>query len=875
MQFLCSCLKKKKVFSIWGENDKIKFRSKLKSLVAKPLFTSKGNLSCLFCLGERCKAESAGEDKINAVAGLNSDFITSLIIVSQRPSTTLISKHNLLYEFKKKNIGAIINLQNEGEHPYCGPNKGLESSGFTYFPEIFMSELIDVHLEKWKDLSKPESIGWMQSIMSKMHQTILGNKTVFVHCHSGNKRSCLVVGCYLIYTSDMSCTEIVTILRAKRLNSDLGKNEVEFMEAFKEYIDYSKVIFTPQKHQIWDHLKRQNNLPSEQLEQTVWMPKLIVHLFQRIIKVKEIYNHDSMKVYLTLATAGLEDFKNEDTIVRMKKLINLGMLDVIENECDLEILSILMVDWLEDCVTYVIDRERLSSLYMSKEITTYIDKFKNNSEKSSKYERKQIFNYAKLIFSNIEIEIILCFSQFLAVLPPGKTNMSEYKEYIKMQNRLSTLFLGIDQSRSTKIMQKDTEEVKISISPDLSSLNYFDQKSCSQLTTLFEIIVFIINNDIVTNEEFFNPSVEQQGKLTITDKQAGYSLNTTLRSDKIKKKDSKIKPPQRGKRSKNSKYKKQENVKESMKALRTMSNNKIDDVSKIRNLIESYLNHNPMIILPAVPDFHLFTHEKLNSHLSCCHEEFYSALEDCFSSIYHHRASKHDVKFMSTSMKSKNQKFSTCSVQISSSKLKQVNSGRKDNDSSSFISTDSENEEHIGGNGNCGNDTLKDIDIDKGFLDSNANLLLGQPRRRSILFRLNNKNEIVKPTSIIRENKENNATIKPAFNSLQSNSSKANIHLISPRRLNRLISESDSNFPRSKCILSNQNIGKVLCGNIKNSHANLDKDQLHGCEIKTIKFEQRLENLEKQKRSSVLSDIINCTVKPKQRTDKRYSIEVS
>lgn len=67
----------------------------------------------------------------------------------------------------------IVNLQREGEHPYCGPNKKLElRSGFTYEPQAFISEDIQVKLAGWKDMSIPDSLNFVLETVKEISVTI-------------------------------------------------------------------------------------------------------------------------------------------------------------------------------------------------------------------------------------------------------------------------------------------------------------------------------------------------------------------------------------------------------------------------------------------------------------------------------------------------------------------------------------------------------------------------------------------------------------------------------------------------------------------------------------------------------------------------------
>jgi hypothetical protein len=128
----------------------------------------KDRFKCLFCGGEKCKHENYLRNKNYAIIGLNSDFITDDIIASQRPSTILINKFDLVNVFKQMKIGLIVNVQREGEHPYCGPNKKLEESGFTYNPHHFLSGDIQCKISGWKDMSVPQSVNFMLDIVRDM-----------------------------------------------------------------------------------------------------------------------------------------------------------------------------------------------------------------------------------------------------------------------------------------------------------------------------------------------------------------------------------------------------------------------------------------------------------------------------------------------------------------------------------------------------------------------------------------------------------------------------------------------------------------------------------------------------------------------------------
>jgi protein tyrosine phosphatase domain-containing protein 1 len=99
----------------------------------------KGKFICLFCGGSSCKQENWKNNPNSVIKGLDSDWITEQILAMQRPSSRLIKEFGILEQFKEHNITAVFNLEEPGEHPYCGDGI-MESTGFSYDPnDLFKS----------------------------------------------------------------------------------------------------------------------------------------------------------------------------------------------------------------------------------------------------------------------------------------------------------------------------------------------------------------------------------------------------------------------------------------------------------------------------------------------------------------------------------------------------------------------------------------------------------------------------------------------------------------------------------------------------------------------------------------------------------------
>jgi protein tyrosine phosphatase domain-containing protein 1 len=136
------------------------------------------------------------------------------------------------------NIGLIVNVQRQGEHPYCGPNNGLEKmSGFTYLPESFTTEGVRVRQSGWKDMNVPDSIDFMVEIVKDMQHAIKEEKKkVLVHCHAGYGRTGIVLACYMLYTSTKTAEEVVQEIRTKRSQCIQKKSQMAYITKFQECI---------------------------------------------------------------------------------------------------------------------------------------------------------------------------------------------------------------------------------------------------------------------------------------------------------------------------------------------------------------------------------------------------------------------------------------------------------------------------------------------------------------------------------------------------------------------------------------------------------------------------------------------------------------
>ena len=414
----------------------------------------KDKLRCFFCGGKKCKHENYLNNisNNNAIEGLNSNFITDNIIASQRPSEVLIDKFKLVSKFKELNIGLIVNLQREGEHPYCGPNAyHLTSAGYSYNPSVFTGDDIKCKLSGWKDMSVPSSMNYMLDIVKEISIITIDCKAkCLVHCHAGYGRTGVVIVCYLLFSSLKDCDTIIKHVRSKRKKCVETKDQIKYCKKFEDFLNHSRLLFG-NKESIDVYLKKQEDLLfGEELKKYGFVPKLIVKVLERICFLKKKHNLDNIMIY-KLFQGLLIDWNDEleNILVAMKNMINKSNWILFDETENLMIIIELLFDWFEDCVEYVISPER-TEIIISNNIYTFYSQqvddffsFKNMDNNKV----KEFFDFIKKEYHCFEYEVLFYFANFLMNFPPK--GLDEEGNFDKMIERLSLELLGFSFSEKT------------------------------------------------------------------------------------------------------------------------------------------------------------------------------------------------------------------------------------------------------------------------------------------------------------------------------------------------------------------------------------------------------------------------------------------
>jgi protein tyrosine phosphatase domain-containing protein 1 len=247
-------------------------------------------LACQFCGGKTCKLENWLKVKNPAVKGLNSNWINSEIVASQRLSSRLIKEFDLMKSFKDQKIHTVINLQEPGEHASCGDGI-LKKSGFSYDPEELYENNVQFFNYNWPDFG-----GTDPDMILRVVKTIdvcldqkkeEGSSKVLVHCHAGRGRTGIIICSTLIYRNKMRPEEAIELFRKNREGKCLdSKKQQRCVYEFDEYILALNKSFD-HDFTLETLIKNQNkfyNFRADDFEKKV--PKVVVDIFAQFGKLK-------------------------------------------------------------------------------------------------------------------------------------------------------------------------------------------------------------------------------------------------------------------------------------------------------------------------------------------------------------------------------------------------------------------------------------------------------------------------------------------------------------------------------------------------------------------------------------------------------------
>lgn len=477
-------------YKVWEgaeNNGAPKFKNSGKKNDVKPHWEYKDKIRCLFCGGVNCKHENFLHHKNPAIIGLHSDYITEDIIASQRPSTVLIKKFDLIKRFKEHNIGLIVNLQREGEHPFCGPNGELEKhSGFTYDPQQFVSEDIKFRPSGWKDMSVPDSVNFILEIVKDMAVTIKEMKSkVLVHCHAGYGRTGVVIACYMLFDSNSETNDIIKLIRRQRPGCVQKDTQYSFCEKFKNFIQNARTVFTANKVSIEHFMKNQKDiLYGNELIKYEYIPKIIAVVLEKLIEMMKEKKLGKLQLYNLMDYPEDWNDMKEDCLHNLKLSINKNMWEPFNRLEDPAVIIQLLYDWLEDSINYVINPEKIDIIFKQNDMGDLLKKHLEDPRSFSSENRRTLYESLKSIFRTLEIETLNCIAHFASQIRPESEECKI--QYKIMVRSLCFHLLGFNASYIH-------DKIKV------DDINYF-QNSANCLSDIIDFLVIISEYDLDDDE---------------------------------------------------------------------------------------------------------------------------------------------------------------------------------------------------------------------------------------------------------------------------------------------------------------------------------------------------------------------------------------
>ena len=427
----------------------------------------KKQFKCFFCGGKKCPYENYLNNPNSGIEGLNCNLIENCIYAGQRPCNFLIHKFNLVQSFISKNIGLIVNLQMQGEHPNCGPGELDHLSGFSYNPSLFTSDGIKVKIYGWRESSQPDSLDFILDIVKEISFTIKKEqKRVYVHCHTGNTRTAIVVACYLIYSDKLTAADACELSKHYREKFFEKKDQIKYCKQFEEYINSLREIFTTEKISVGWFVKNQWDLELRDSEENKanYIPNLIYKSLNRLIELKNNPKRPYSNNAIYKALNGSLEI-TDDTFIQIKhimKKINAGFWEAIDKCESTVIISELLFIWMDESVKYCINPKRILKVIHNEVFTNNIDIILTG--KTSTVDLfYEIYTLIKQCFRKIEIEIFKFLADFIEKVYPynisqGVSNRPSLKSTFNFNNGKSIKNNGSLHEVPTTFSKDDSDE---------------------------------------------------------------------------------------------------------------------------------------------------------------------------------------------------------------------------------------------------------------------------------------------------------------------------------------------------------------------------------------------------------------------------------
>ncbi|KEG14748.1 putative phosphatase [Trypanosoma grayi] len=375
-------------------------------------------IHCSFCGGVKCKHESwmALKEKRadTAIEGLNSNWVGTDVIASQRPSTSLFLKYLLIQQFKEKHITGVFNLQEKGEHASCGPDGVYASTGYSYNgEEDLMRHNISYYEFPWPDMTAPQQDIVLRSVQV-MDYHVKNSGKVLVHCHAGLGRTGLMIACYLVYSQHMPSAEVIKLVRQNRPGAVQTSRQAQFIYDFERHLwrltQAFRVEISDAIIDIELFLQRQRLvLHGEQADYYRFIPMVVHVLLCRLLNLTKGCHSNAELALLSLASSASP---GEATLSACRLSINRRRFNV-NAMTDVGILSFLVCDWFRS----------MSAPALSVEACDAIVEFKRKGPNERNSLPEEI---ARILSRSVRHTLGMVVSAFYVISLPVKPSVKSY-----------------------------------------------------------------------------------------------------------------------------------------------------------------------------------------------------------------------------------------------------------------------------------------------------------------------------------------------------------------------------------------------------------------------------------------------------------------
>ena len=305
-----------------------------------------------------------------------------------------------------------------------------------------------------------------------MCTTIIENKQiVYVHSHSGNGRTAIVIACYLLYTSNKSVDDVIKEIVSKRKKSFDKKDNIKHVQVFKNFIDDSRIIYG-KKEKIDVYLKRQDDLLfGDEAKLYGYIPKIITRILEEIIRIKIKYKIDNLSIVKLLKGVNLEwNNELENILFLLKQYLNKNDWSLFNANENIILFVELLFDFFEDSTFFIINPEKTDQICIEENFKKFDGK---NNYFLSQREKINLFSLIKDIYYGYEFAIIYQFAIFSGNLYEKTTNTTFKIEFDEMIERFSMELQGYTVIQINNIKDKNEyNKIKIRVKALSKVINF-------------------------------------------------------------------------------------------------------------------------------------------------------------------------------------------------------------------------------------------------------------------------------------------------------------------------------------------------------------------------------------------------------------------